>query len=322
MTLPHPGATTHARRGVGVQHRWGHRSRGGGEVGGPGSVREDVFVAILLALTSSLVWGTSDFVGGVLSRRTSAHVVVGLSQAVGLSAITVVAAVVGGFGHRADWVGPAIIAGASLAAGLVMFYAALAAGAMGIVSPIAALGVLVPVGVGITQGDRLSAMTSCGVVLSLAGVALASAPELRVQAHGRSISLAAASAVCFGVAMLFLAEGAEADPVMSLWGMRATSVVGVATAILIVSRRRPTSFGIRRQDVPLVMVAGVGDSAANLLFQLASLRGYLSVVSVLASLYPAVTALLAWIVLHQRMQRAQLAGIIAVLVGVALVSLG
>jgi drug/metabolite transporter (DMT)-like permease len=70
------------------------------------------------------------------------------------------------------------------------------------------------------------------------------------------------------------------------------------------------------------MLAGVGTSAANLLFQLASLRGYLSVVSVLASLYPAVTALLAWVVLHQRLQRTQLVGIIAVLGGVALVSLG
>src|SRR5262245_22102175 len=105
---------------------------------------------------SSLVWGTSDFIGGLVSRRTPSHLVVGLSQASGLPAVTVAALVTRGFGHQVDWVAPAIIAGASLAAGLVMFYAALASGAMGVVSPIAALGVLVPVGVGLVQGDKLS----------------------------------------------------------------------------------------------------------------------------------------------------------------------
>lgn len=279
-------------------------------------------MTIALALMSSVVWGTSDFIGGMLSRRNPAHVVVALSQAVGLAAVTVLALILGGFGHQVDWVGPALIAGASIAAGMVMFYTALATGAMGIVSPIAALGVLVPVGVGLGQGDKLSTTTGIGVVLAVLGVLLASGPELRVQAHVTSIALAGGSAVCFGIAMLFLAVGAEADPVMSLWGMRATSSIGVTIAILIIPRRRPTAFAIRRGDVLLVMLAGVGTSAANLLFQLASLRGYLSVVSVLASLYPAVTGLLAWIVLHQRLQRTQLVGIIAVLGGVALVSLG
>jgi drug/metabolite transporter (DMT)-like permease len=279
-------------------------------------------VAILLALISSTVWGTSDFIGGMISRRTPAHVVVAISQATGLAAVTLVVVFTGGFGHHADWVGPAVIAGAGLAAGLVMFYAALATGAMGIVSPIAALGVLVPVTVGLAQGDTLNATTSIGIVLALGGVITASAPEFRVQAHARSIVLAGASAVCFGIVLLFLAQGAQADPVMSLWGMRATSVIGVTIAILISPRRRAASVAIRRQDVPLVMLAGIGDSAANLLFQLASLRGYLSVVSVLASLYPAVTAMLAWAVLHQRLQRTQLVGVIAILGGVALVSLG
>jgi drug/metabolite transporter (DMT)-like permease len=279
-------------------------------------------VAILLALMSSLVWGTSDFVGGLMSRRSPVRMVVVTSQAAGFAAVTLVAVITGGFGHALSWVGPALIAGAGLAAGLVMFYAALASGAMGVVSPIAALGVLVPVTVGATQGDSLTATTTIGIVLALGGVVAASGPEFRVDAHARSILLAGASAICFGVALLFLAEGAQADPVMSLWGMRATSVIGLGTTIFITTRHRVTPLSIRRRDVPLVMLAGVGDSAANLLYQLASLRGYLSVVSVLASLYPAVTAMLAWAVLHQKLRRAQLAGVIAALAGVALVSMG
>ena len=79
---------------------------------------------------------------------------------------------------------------------------------------------------------------------------------------------------------------------------------------------------MRRTDVPLIVLAGLGDAGANLLFSLATLRGYLSVVSVLASLYPAMTVVLARFVLHQRLLPVQLAGIVAALFGVVLVSLG
>jgi len=279
-------------------------------------------VAILLALMSSVVWGTSDFIGGVVSRRIPSYLVVAASQASGLIAVTVVAVSAGRFGEDRGWVAPAIVAGASLASGLVMFYAALASGAMGVVSPIAALGVLVPVGVGLVRGDSPSPTTSVGIVVALVGVVSASGPEFRGHAHGRSIVLACLSALCFGTAMLFLAMGATADPLMSLWGMRAISVTAVTTGILLVARPRRSSVVVRRSDVPLIFAIGVGDSAANLLFQLASLRGYLSVVSVLASLYPAMTVVLAWVILEQRLQRTQLIGIIAALAGIALVSIG
>jgi drug/metabolite transporter (DMT)-like permease len=108
---------------------------------------------------------------------------------------------------------------------------------------------------------------------------------------------------------------------MSLWGMRATSVAGLTIGILVIAS--PGSrFALRRRDMPLIMVAGLGDASANLLFSLASLRGYISVVSVLASLYPAMTVLLARVVLQQRLRPAQLVGIAAALGGIALVSLG
>src|SRR5215217_3065432 len=110
-----------------------------------------------MALMSSVVWGTSDFIGGLVSRRTPAYAVVATSQAAGLAAVTVAALVTGGFGGQRGWVAPAMVAGVSVTVGLVMFYTALATGTMGIVSPIAALGVLVPVGVGLIRGDAPSA---------------------------------------------------------------------------------------------------------------------------------------------------------------------
>jgi drug/metabolite transporter (DMT)-like permease len=280
-------------------------------------------VANFLALMSSAVWGTSDFIGGLISRRLPTYLVVVTSQTAGLVAVTVSALVTGGFGEPLGWVVPAVVAGASLAVGLLMFYTALATGPMGIVSPITALAVLVPMSFGLARGDSLSVVTSIGIVVALAGAVCASGPELRGSAHARPIVLAVLSAALFGVAMLFLAQGAKADPVMSLWGMRAVSVAGLAGGLLFVADRRALfQVSVRRRDVSLIVLAGLGDSGANLLFQLASLRGYLSVVSVLASLYPAMTVLLARVVLQQRLRRGQLLGVLATLGGVALVSAG
>jgi len=275
-----------------------------------------------MALLSSVVWGTSDFIGGLVSRRLPAYLVVATSQAAGLAAVTIAALLIGGFGEDRDWVEPAVFAGVSLAVGLVMFYTALATGQMGVVSPIAALGVLVPVAVGLARGDAPSAITSIGIVVALTGAVSASGPDLRGRTGAKPVVLAALSAICFGIAMVLLAQGAKANPVMSLWGMRTTSVLGLSVGILVVARPRPRVSAMRRRDVWLIAVAGVGDASANLLFSLASLRGYISVVAVLASLYPAMTVLLARVVLQQRLLRVQLVGVAAALGGVVLVSLG
>jgi drug/metabolite transporter (DMT)-like permease len=279
-------------------------------------------VAIVLALMSSVLWGTSDFLGGTASRRVPSAVVVTMSQATGLCAVSMAVLVTGGFGFDASWIAPAVLAGSTLAAGLVMFYAALASGAMGIVSPIAALGVLVPVAVGLLRGDSLSVASSLGVVLAILGIVAASGPDLHARVQVRSVVLAAFSAVCFGTSMTFLAEGARADPLLSLWGIRATSVLAVVIGLVWVRQRRPVPLKVRPRDAVLIVLAGLTSASANLLFQLASLRGYLSVVAVIVSLSPAATITLAWVVLHQRLKAVQVLGIAAALGGVALVSFG
>jgi drug/metabolite transporter (DMT)-like permease len=277
-------------------------------------------VAILMALMSSMVWGSSDFIGGLVSRRLPAHVVVATSQAAGLAAVTVAALATGRFGDTPDWVLSAVVAGGSGAVGLVMFYTALATGTMGIVSPIAALGVLVPVAVGFSRGDTPSAVTTTGIAVALAGAVCASGPELRGTTGSKPVVLAALAAVSFGIALVFLARGARDNPLMCLWGMRATSVAALAVGVLFLGSR--SRLTMRVGEVRLIVVAGVGDATANMLFSLASLRGYLSVVSVLGSLYPVMTVLLARIVLQQRLLTAQLVGVVAALGGVVLVSVG
>ena len=101
---------------------------------------------------SSLLWGSADFLGGTISRRRKAALVVGVSQAAGLVAIALVAALAGAWGDDTGYLPWAVLSGVAGVVGLVSFYAALAAGTMGVVSPIAALGVVVPVLVGLRPG--------------------------------------------------------------------------------------------------------------------------------------------------------------------------
>lgn len=273
-------------------------------------------VAVLLAVASSLMWGASDFGGGLLSRRLPAYAVVAASQALGLVAVGVVAVVTGAYDGPTGWVPWALAAGLSGTAGLLCFYAALGSGTMGVVSSIAALGAVVPVLVGVVLGDRPSALAVTGIVLAVAGAVGASGPELRGGASSRPVLLAAVAGAAFGAALTFIERGSRYSAVMTLTGMRLTSVSVFVLAALVLRR----VGGLRPRDLPSVALVGVGDVAANLTFALASQRGLLSVTGAVGSLYPVVTALLARVVLDERLRRVQQAGVAAAVAGVVLVS--
>lgn len=285
-------------------------------------------MAVFLALMSSALWGSADFLGGLLSRRRAAALVVGTSQAVGLVAITLVALPAGALDDPTGYLPWAVGAGGAGIVGLVCFYAALAAGTMGVVSPIAALGVVVPVLVGLARGERPSGIQLVGIAVAIAGVVLASGPELSGRAGVRPVLLAVVAALGFGLALLFIAEGSRTSTLMTLVTMRVTSVSLAALALAVALRRVAAGrlgrdrLVLDRRDAALVVVVGVGDVAANLTFGLASTRDDVSVVSVLGSLYPVVTVLLARIVLHERLGPAQSFGVAAALGGVAMIAGG
>ncbi len=283
-------------------------------------------MAVVLALLSSVLWGASDFLGGLLSRRRAAALVVGASQAVGLVAITLVALPSGAFDDPTGYLPWAVGAGLAGLVGLVCFYAALASGTMGVVSPIAALGVVVPVLVGLARGERPEVVQLVGIAVAIVGVVLASGPELAGRAGARPVLLAVVAALGFGLALLFIAEGSRSSTLMTLVTMRATSVSVSALALAVAVRRvsggRLEGHRLRldRADLPLVAVIGIGDVGANLAFGLASTRDDVSVVAVLGSLYPVVTVLLARVVLRERLGPAQTAGVALALGGVALIA--
>jgi drug/metabolite transporter (DMT)-like permease len=277
-------------------------------------------VPYLLALASSLLWGAGDFLGGTLSRRLPAVAVVGVSQVLALVVFALVAWGVGEIDAGMPVAGWAWSAAAGVAGlvGLVSFYAALASGTMGVVAPLAALGVVVPLAVGLLAGEQPSPVQMAGAGLGVLGGVLASGPELAGGASRRPVLLALLAGVGFGLVLVFLAKGSEDSPLLTLVGMRTTSV-----GLLLVAAVAVRSLGgVHRRDLPLLATIGMLDGGANLTYAIATTTGLLSLVSVLASLYPAVTVMLARLLHHERMTRVQDAGVLAAVLGVVLVAGG
>jgi drug/metabolite transporter (DMT)-like permease len=275
-------------------------------------------MAALLALASSALWGSSDFLGGLLTRRRPAYAVVAGSQFFGLLTITVVALVTGDWHASVGYLPWAVGAGLSGGVGLVSYYAALASGTMGVVAPIASMGAVVPVVLGIIGGDRPDALQLVGVALALVGIAAASGPELSGGSGRRPVLLAALAGAGFGFALYAIGRGAAHNGVMTLLGMRASTVLLFAVAALALR----TVGGVRPRDLAPLAVVGVGDVVANLMFAVATTKGLLSITSALTSFYPVVTVLLARWVLHERLRPLQWAGVGLALGGVALLSVG
>lgn len=272
----------------------------------------------LLALVSSAVWGTSDFLGGMLTRRLNPFAVVGLSQGAALALLSVVLLVARVDDPGPGWVWYAVAASIAGAGGLVAFYSALATGPMGVMAAIAALGGAVPVVLSVTAGESPSALTWAGMVCALSGAALAAGPEVHARLHVRPVLLACLAAVGFGLSLYFLSRGAKVSVVHTVWGMRLTTVAVFATVALAL--RRAPRAGVR--DIPMLATVGICDVTANGLFAVATTRGLVSVASVLGSLYPLATIALARIVLHERLRVVQNVGVALTVLGVAAMAAG
>src|SRR3954471_17601466 len=281
-------------------------------------------MSALLALLSSLLWGISDFLGGTASRRLPVQTVLGVSQLTALVLLVVLAALTGAFDTSTGYVVPAAVAGATGVVALGMFYRALSIGTMGVVAPVAALGVAVPVVVGVLRGEHPSAVQAVGIAVAVVGVVLASGPELSGEGTGGALALllALGAALGFGAVLVLVAQASDGDDsgvvVMTLIAMRVTSVALIALVVLAQGRRPD----VRRTDLPVLGVPGAGDAGANALFAVASRSALVSVTAVLASLYPVVTALLAYRVHGERLRQVQVAGGGVTLVGVALLAGG
>jgi drug/metabolite transporter (DMT)-like permease len=276
---------------------------------------------VVLALASAVVYGASDFLGGLASRRTSVFGVVAMSQLVGLGALLALLPWLGGPVSGADlaWGAASGLAGA---AGLVVFFRTLAGGVMSVVAPVTAVtAAAVPVLVGLLRGETIGTAAALGIALALLAVVLVSADGgLSALRAARPAALAPAllAGSMFGLFFVLLDRTSSEAGLTPLVTARLASV-GLVVAIALAGRQ---SLRVTRAALPLVAVSGVGDMTANALFLLATQAdGQLAITGVLASLYPVSTVVLAQVVLRERLVGAQITGLLTAAAAVVLITL-
>jgi len=274
-------------------------------------------LAAALALAAAASWGVGDFFGGLKSRSLNPVAVLIVAQPIGLTLLGVWVAVRGQGppGSAVLWACLASVLGTT---GLVAFYHGMAAGALSIVAPIAGAGAAIPVIWGLARGDHPSGFQELGFAAALIGIVLASferRPEAARLAAG--VGWAVIAMVAFGAYYIPMHAASHGDFLWAAFVFRLTSTTLIAAAWLVL---RPPRAG--RADLSVLASIGVLDTGGNVFFAAASAKGLVSVVSILASLYPVVTVLLARAVLHERVHRSQELGIALALGGIVLVSAG
>jgi drug/metabolite transporter (DMT)-like permease len=254
-----------------------------------------------------------------LTKRLPVFAVTVGSQAAGFVALVVFVAVRGELDWRSFGLG--LLAGIGGGAGLAAFYRALSLGTMSVVSPIVACGAVVPFLLSVATGERPSPIALAGAAAALGGAVLASLDERRGDSpdRARAMALAVVAAIALGLFVYFLGLGSrEGDPLSTLTGARVASLgllIGVAAV-------RRSTLRLPRSALWAVAAVGLADVAANALFAFATGHGLLSLVSVLGSLYPVVTVLLAHVLLGERLTRAQQVGVAVALAGVCAIAAG
>jgi drug/metabolite transporter (DMT)-like permease len=276
-------------------------------------------LAVGLALCTSVSWGVGDFLGGLTARQLHVLTVLAVSQVVGLVAVLTWALLSGEAVPPARELALAAGAGTGGALGLAALYRGMAVGAMGIVAPISGLSPAVPLVVGLASGERPSALQLAGIGVALTGVLLVSRePSATGARRAAGVGLALVAAAGFGLYFVLLDGAADASVPWAVTTARATAAsLAVLAAVGTGAALRPPA-----RLLPALASVGLADVAANAFFGLATTRGLLSVVSVLASLYPVVTVVLARALLGERLGALQRVGGGAALAGAALIVAG
>jgi drug/metabolite transporter (DMT)-like permease len=308
-------------------------------------------MGILLGLLTALSWGSSDFLARFASRRIGSLRTTLYMQLIGLALLTIFLPWIGGWGHLFDGSGWQPWAWGALAGVLngistLSLYRSFEVGKLSVVAPLSASYPALTVAISVFTGEHLTAVRAAGIALILVGVIVvvrgeveldnvepdsvepasiepdgvaAPSPVAPKKKAASGIGAAMISAAGFGV--LFWLLGNRVVPrvgfASTVWMIRLTS--SALTASVIVAMKQP--IALRRKDSVSLWLLGMGvlDTGAFVLNNLGMQLEQVSIVSVLASLYGAVTVLLSIVVLREKMSRWQWLGIVAIFAGIALI---
>jgi len=285
----------------------------------PGDLLPPALAVVVLGLGSSVSWGTSDFFGGVLSRRAPLLGVMALTQVIGVLIALPLFAWHGEAVPTGSDVAWSLLSGAFGVIGLGCLYHGLAVGRMGVVAPVA--GVLVagiPVTYGLATQGSLPLLVLAGIGLAIASVIVISRvpPEAANRPSGFVWGLASGLTLgALTIAVAQLSSGSVFGPLILI---RTTEALIGATAILLTRR----AWRIPRALWPAAVVVGLFDMTGTAAYLAAIQIGPLAVAAVLSALYPAMTVLLAAAVLKERLTRLHALGLVVAALAVALIAGG
>ena len=266
-------------------------------------------MGILLALAAALLYGGSDFGGGLASRRLGSLRV----SVVGSAAATVLAwatlILVGGPGPSLRAVAWGLASGLAGGAGTLVLYRGLARGQMSVVGPLSAVGAaVVPVAAGVALGERPSLLSVAGVLVALPAIVLVAASGSvrgKLGAAPKGLLEGLAAGLAFGILFIGLAQAGRNA---GLWPVASEQTGALLITLAIaVKTHEPLRIPLRAAGLPVLV--GASGMAATLAYFYATHFSMLAIAAVLVSLYPGVTVLLARTLLHERFTPAQRAGL-------------
>ncbi len=263
-------------------------------------------MGILLALAAAVLYGSSDFGGGLASRRLGSLRVSVLGSAVATLAAWATLILVGGPGPSLRAVAWGLASGLAGGAGTLVLYRGLARGQMSVVGPLSAVGAaVVPVVAGVALGERPSLLSVAGVLVALPAIVLVAASGSVRGKLGAGLFDGLAAGLAFGILFIGLAQAGRNA---GLWPVASEQTGALLITLAIaVKTREPLRIPLRAVGLPVL--AGASGMAATLAYFYATHFSMLAIAAVLVSLYPGVTVLLARTVLHERFTPAQRAGL-------------
>lgn len=278
---------------------------------------ESQLLPILLGLATAVCWGAGDFCGGLASKTNSLFSVVIGSQLVGMLGLLVIALVT-----REAMPAPihllwSVAGGISSAVGLSALYRALAGGKMSLAAPVAAVvTAAVPVVASLFIAGLPERIQVIGFGLAVAGIWLVASGESTAPIRLHDLRLPIIAGVGFGMLLVSINQASQEGIFFPLVVVRLTCLL---TMVIAATRQQPQR-PIQVVQWPIIALAGILDTGANVLFGLAGQSGRLDIVAVLASLYPVSTVVLAGLILKERISRQQGIGILVVLIAIVLIT--
>ncbi len=279
-------------------------------------------LSILFGLASALSWGAGDFTGGLAARKVGAYRSVFYAEVIGIMLLFIAVGVTGEPILNLRSALFALAAGALGTIGLMLLYHAMATGVMSIAAPVSALlAAMLPVVFGMFTEGLPDFLTLLGFAFALFAVWMVSQSEGGVKdilSHLSDLKLPLLAGIGFGFYFVLIHQATKAGG--AVWPMVFSRTGGITliTTYLLITR---SPWKIDVASLPIISVNGILDLGGNFFFILAGQAGRLDVASVLSSLFPGATVVLAWVFLKERLNRNQWIGIAAALIAIILMTI-